>query len=562
MAIYRAEQARVSFASEPGHGGYLDYISASTQSGWAGTVDGAVIAGSRSFAFDGGGGGTLQVGHYIRIGTVGTATGGGFNAELRKVTKIDGATVYVDHPFGFHHLDDEVVSQTTISSAITGDSLLTFLPGIYDAVACPDLTPEITPYYFLNTYGNRNWSYAYRGRQTFNGSIANMILLNGFPIRFPIGSVATTGTDTGSGGGSTLNGATLKGQIEITVASATGYAAGDYIQIDVGTTSEVRQIVAVNSALIRLNYPLMIAHSTGVACNEVQAPYTHTITEEAELDSVAWNVLFRDSSLTQDNDFIRRYVGGMVGSATFSADEGGMLRFSWGGVNFLDMAHNQYNHVGVSGEIAKSSRALIDPTVEAGTTRNVGIGGARPRSGAALGNATYPTTEPYYFSQGALYFFGVPFARIRSFSIDINNNLEPRFYLNDTGSGRIVTEIQEQRRNYTMTAAIAMEDSASQSASTRTLWKELILEGNYGSGMQGFDVHMTFTRGANDTIVIKSPSNASTSSGGAGTGFGAQGCFITGAPHAVGGDSPVQIDTAILMRDLSIVITDSEGVYP
>ena len=146
--------------------------------------------------------------------------------------------------------------------------------------------------------------------------------------------------------------------------------------------------------------------------------------------------------------------------------------------------------------------------------------------------------------------------------MDINNNLEPRFYLNDSGSGRIVSEIQEQRRNYTMTAAIAMEDSGAASATTRTLWKELILEGNYGSGMQGFDIHMTFTRGANDTIVIKSPSNASTSSGGAGTGFGAQGCFITGAPHPVGGDSPVQIDTAILMRDLSIVVTDSEAVYP
>ena len=561
MAIYRAEQARVSFASEPGHGGYLDYISASTQSGWSGVVNGIVTAGSRSFAFDGGSG-TVAVDQYIRIGTVGTATAGGFNSELRKVTKVDGATVYVDHPFGFHHHDNEVVSQTTISSAITGDSLLTFLPGIYDAVACPDLTPEITPYYFLNTAGNRNWTYAYRGRQTCNGSIANMILLNGFPIRFPIGSVATTGTDAGSGGASTLSSGTTKGRIEAPLTDASGYAAGDYIQIGTGVTSEVRQVLSVASNQVRLNYPLMIAHDTGATCNEVIAPYTHTITEKAELDSVAWNVLFRDSSETAANDFVRRYVGGMVGSATFSADEGGMLRFSWGGVNFLDMAHNQYAMTGVSGEIAKASRALIDPTAEAGATGNVGIGGARPNTGGALGNATYPTTEPYYFSQGALYFFGVPFARIRSFSMDINNNLEPRFYLNDSGSGRIVSEIQEQRRNYTMTAAIAMEDSGAASATTRTLWKELILEGNYGSGMQGFDIHMTFTRGANDTIVIKSPSNASTSSGGAGTGFGAQGCFITGAPHPVGGDSPVQIDTAILMRDLSIVVTDSEAVYP
>jgi len=457
MAIYRAEQARVSFASEPGHGGYTDYISASTQSGWSGQLTEAVTAGSRSFIFDTNSGGSVAVGMYIRVGTLATGgTAGGFNAEIRKITKIsgtaNGSTVYVDHTFGFHHANNEVVSQTTIASAITGDSLLTFLPGIYDAVACPDLTPEITPYYFLNTAGNRNWTYAYRGRQTFNGSIANMILLNGFPIRFPIGSVATTGEDVGSGGAGTLT-ASSKGQIEVTVSSATGWAAGDYIQIDTGANAEVRQVLAVNSTQLRLNYPLMMSHGA-VLTNEVEAPFVHTITEQAELDSVAWNVLFRDSSETAANDFIRRYVGGMVGSATFSADEGGMLRFSWGGVNFLDMAHNQYAMTGVSGEIAKSSRALIDPTVEAGGTGNVGIGGARPNASGALGNAVYPTTEPYYFSQGALYFFGVPFARIRSFSIDINNNLEPRFYLNDTGSGRVVTEIQEQRRNYTMTAKL------------------------------------------------------------------------------------------------------------
>ena len=113
-----------------------------------------------------------------------------------------------------------------------------------------------------------------------------------------------------------------------------------------------------------------------------------------------------------------------------------------------------------------------------------------------------------------------------------------------------------------MTAQVAMEDSVASSANTRTLWKELVLEGNYGSGMQGFDIHMTFTRGANDTIVIKSPSNATTASGGASAGFGAQGCFITAAPHPVGGDSPIQLDVNILMRDLSIVVTDSEAVYP
>ena len=41
----------------------------------------------------------------------------------------------------------------------------------------------------------------------------------------------------------------------------------------------------------------------------------------------------------------RRYIGGIVDSATISASEGGMLMMSYDSVPFLDMIHNQANPI-------------------------------------------------------------------------------------------------------------------------------------------------------------------------------------------------------------------------
>ena len=588
MAIYRAEQARFSFASEAGHGGFPDFAHtyADASSAWSGDVATASIAGARSMSIERqSGSGTLALNELIRVGSrvsvaiSGNDKYGGFNAEIRKVVKIvnsSGAsvssagsgtyTIYVEQPFAFPHAASELAVEAN-PAGIDGDSYITFLPGVYEAVTVPDLTPELTPQYFLSTGASRNWTTVYRGRQTFNGSLSNFIMLNGYALKYGIGRAGTVGTAVGSGGASTLANNTQKGQTEIKLAAATNYTVGDHIQVDTGANAEVRVIASIDGTFttqFRLNYPLMNAHASGANCYEVVAPFVHTMTQDAELQSMTWNVFMRDTDEDADNDFVRRYVGGMVNTMTLSADEGEMLRCSWDNVNFLDMVHNQRLNVVTT---PKATSALIDPTAEAGATNNVGIGGDRPRiagtSPANLGHATYPTTEPYYFSQGELTFFGQTFARVRSFRLDVNNNIEPRFYINSDGTNRIVSDMQEQRREWRMTATIAMEDATASSTSTaKTLWRELILEGEYGSGMQGFDMVMTFTRGVDDTIVIKSPGNATTNNAGSGTGFGAQGCFIVSAPHNIGAESPLSLDVEILVRDVSIVCTDSVGVYP
>tara|TARA_R110000765_G_scaffold257177_1_gene357472 strand:- start:570 stop:1157 length:588 start_codon:yes stop_codon:yes gene_type:complete len=167
-----------------------------------------------------------------------------------------------------------------------------------------------------------------------------------------------------------------------------------------------------------------------------------------------------------------------------------------------------------------------------------------------------PSTEPYYFSQGSISLFDVEFARVTNFTININNNLEPRYFINNSGE-RTPSAIYEGRREYSMTATIVLPDSISSTATTRTLFKELLAEGDYSAGFTGFDIDLVFTRGANDTITITIPDD-----GTSGTGGNNQGAFLRSANTSVSTDNPVSTEVDILFRNMKIVVVDAEPVYP
>ena len=114
--------------------------------------------------------------------------------------------------------------------------------------------------------------------------------------------------------------------------------------------SEVRKFVSsvINTDYYKLNYPLQFDHAHGAGVREVNSAnsyYNHVITETADLDTVTWHVHMKETSensgLTAPitRNFDRRYVGGMIGSSTISAEEGGMVAMSWDSVNFLNMVH-------------------------------------------------------------------------------------------------------------------------------------------------------------------------------------------------------------------------------
>ena len=472
MGVYRSDQAQLTFAAEFGGQGADAEMIEATVSGSTALLAADVSAGSRTITVDTIATAALVVGDFIRIGTVaGTASATVNEHEVRRVEALSGTqqvgtspgnviTVLLDRATAFFHANNEEVKEAT---AIGGDATrndkakyITFIPGVYDTVDTPDPEMTIEGRRFLSTQSKRNFSVAYAGQQTLSGSVSDFILLNGWALRFPIGKVVTTPSAL-EGSTILLNGATKKGDVYISAdgANVSNLAVGDYINIDDGssTVSEVRRIIAEPASdTFKLDYPLQFDHDDDVSIDEVStsAYYTHVITETTDLDSMSWHVHMKDSTETAAKDFNRRYVGGMVNSATISAEEGGMVTMSWDDVEFLNMVHNQQEQTTVGTNLYNGA------SIQANMPRfglmqqidkdDINMGAMAVGSGND--GSGYPSTQPYYFSQGTIKYFGVEFARIRNFSISINNNNEARYYMGRQGArSRGPYEIHEGARD-------------------------------------------------------------------------------------------------------------------
>ena len=570
MAVYRNDQVDFSFSAEAALGGYFAPAEATLESsgGFSGALTAGVSAGSRTIAVDGDTMNDLTAGTtYVIIGNDAPTNIGSddlsLNSEIRRVVSFTGAgtssgVITLSAPLGYPHVDNCTVKEADLNSGVIqglgipeiGSDDVTmdhtrFTPGVWETIELPDPSMEIEPRYFLGTESKRNFYSAYKGQQSFSGTLSNFELLNGYPLRFPIGQVATKGTDSGAGASVTVTPDIAPGDFDFLIAAESGYTTGDYIQVGVSDSGleEVRKITYIDGDAVGtgdrvfVDYPFLIAHAAGVVCNEVTAPYNHVITETVALSPVTWQVRNRDSSETADNDWLRRYSVLKIGQATITGEDGGTLRMSWDSSPFINMQHNQYDSSAVTAPNNKYDAALSAVTVE------------------------FPTSQPYYFSQGSITLFGVEFARITNFTININNNLEPRYFIRDDGSERTPSEIFEGRREYSMTATVVLPDSTVGATSTeRTLFKELLAEGDYGSGMAGFDIDLVFTRTAStDLFTINIPANQD---GNSGTGGNNQGAFIRSANTSVSTDNPVSTEVDILFRNMSAEIIDSEPVYP
>jgi len=613
MGVYRSDQAQLTFAAEAAQGGDPEMMEGNPVSSSQATaaLDTDHNAGSRTISVDGVSN-TFVIGDFIRIGAVETSYASTTTEhEVRRIEAMDQAggnstnTFTLDRPTAFFHDNNDVVHEVDglgdegdVTRHGDNNKFITFIPGVYETFDTPDPEMSIEGRRFLSTASKRNVSVFYPGQQTLTGGVSGMVLLNGWPLRFPIGSVRTfpIASSTSSSTGLTLNGAVKKGDIYILLNAVTNLADGDYIVIgytsdDSNSTAEVRRIVDIISNRVKLNYPLSFDHATSTAVRECTSAsvYTHTINETVDLDTVSWHVHMKDSTETSGKDFDRRYVGGMIGSSTISAEEGGMLSMSWDSVNFLNMVHNVRNQKTVG---TASGDDYDGASVEANMPRfglmqtiDTDDVGEPSHNGGAVNDGTgYPTTSPYYFSEGTIKFFGQEFARIRSFSISISNGEEPRYYIGRQGSrARGPFEIREGAREYSMSASVVLPDadvvntalvSAASQDSALELFKQLLLEGDYGAGggsvyRRGFTATLKFERGTNDSITIDIPpetdggvGNPNASDGDISNQLNKQGIFINSAPHSITGDNPFQVDLDMVFRSLRITIVDSIPVYP
>ena len=574
MAVFRSDQAQFTFAVEAAPGGDPEMMEGTAGTGST-TLAAAYEAGSRAITVASAS--NFTVGDQIRIGTVaGTAADTVAAHEVRRIEFIDSVTFVLDRPTGFYHASGQEVKEVTAIGGAAArnddDKYITWIPGVYESVDTPDPEMAIEPRRFMGTQSKRNFAMAYKGQQTFSGSLSGIVLLNGIPLRYPIGKVVTTPSSVT--GTNTITAAAKKGDVFVVLANSTALAVGDYLNVDDGSTSvsEVRRLILNPAGTTwKLNCPLQFNHDSGASVAEcgAGATYTHVISESVSLDTVSWHVHMRDSGETVANDFDRRYVGGMIGSAGISAEEGGLVTMNWDSVNFLDMVHNQNNQTG-SQLYAGASVAASMPRyalMQKIDVDDVGQPGLNDGTG-------FPTTEPYYFSQGQIKLFGQEFARVRSFSLSISNGEEPRYYISRSGMGRHrgPSEIFEGPREYTMSCTVTLPDTAgatsSDQATAMEIFKQLLLEGDFGGtsaaqAMAGFTMMLRFDRGTNDSIIIDIPSSTTAGSPTAAShALNSQGAFIRTAPHGISTDNPFQVDMDILFRALKITVNDSVPVYP
>jgi len=249
------------------------------------------------------------------------------------------------------------------------------------------------------------------------------------------------------------------------------------------------------------------------------APYTHTISESNIMPSFAMHVTYNNTSVA--TALMRRYTGGKINRATISGSEGDFLKLALDEVLFVNYLHDQ----NTTDTASHYSAGVADVTI------------------------AYPATQPYLFSYGALSLAGTVFARIRSFSLSISQNLDAKYYITTgaPGGNNLPYEYREGQRQYQLNVTVDIEDAA--------LYRELVRMGTYTSSFTGFQVIISFTRGANDSIVLTMPTTTPA------TGLDAMGCLIQSAPHNIVTDPVVSVPLTIIGRNLGIVVTDAIASY-
>jgi hypothetical protein len=695
MAIYRPDQAQLSFASEGAQGADSELkVAAYKGSGAVALTLAALTPGMSEIHYTDLATSTWTVGDFVQIGvltsvaTTAVAASHTNPYEVRRieyvsVTNSTTGTIRLDRPVAFNHkADSRIIEVDAAANSAAQEALsipsMRFIPGAYTSVTVPDLTPTLEPRYFLGNGNRRNFTEVYRGSQAYSGSLGGVTALNGFMLRFGIGDVRTALLTDNDYGLATflVNGTASAGDMHIYVDGAgaaisthdTALAAGAFVQIidkntvigaaqtavhdggdgtaflndgdatfvtagvqvgdiiynttgkgvgRVGTVNSETRLTpdangfkgnqddfddgdkyliitqgtnpvaastvsgtvsaGANTGTVTGTYKVARTIATGPMTDifletplkedyadnsfiipfvdESTSVYQHVITESNLLPTMTWHLRMLDSS--EGNPFIRRSLGGMVDSMSISADEGGMLTVGWDTVNFMGTVHNLENHLTAS------------TNLYSGDSAGAGMPGFAVMHDVTDSDIDFDTTEPYYFSEGAVYIGGAAdtreeFARIRDFSISVSNAVEQRYYISSrhgNGRRRGPNEMREGRREYTFSATVSLNDSSDTTGTdiggALELYKQLLLEGNYGSGSQGFNVRLTFVRGTNDTMVIDLPGDAT-----AATGLAQGGVFLRGAPHDIGEDPTMQTSIDCVARNMKIVITDGVPVYP
>lgn len=218
---------------------------------------------------------------------------------------------------------------------------------------------------------------------------------------------------------------------------------------------------------------------------------------DGRVPSMTMQVAYRDTSATAV--LIRNFIGGKINKATLSAAETEELRLSIEEILFTNVNHNRS---GVFG---------YNAAVSIGTDPGISDAGR------------------YIFSGAEIQAFGMTICRARRFSLSIDNQLEYRYYLCNTGGSdklQLPNDIVEGKRAYKLDLELDLGDPSTD----LELFDYLMLQGATGTGSKvvGTTVVLSFTaqpsEGGGSFIIYCSPNSLTTT---------APGGVLTSAKHNI-----------------------------
>jgi hypothetical protein len=161
------------------------------------------------------------------------------------------------------------------------------------------------------------------------------------------------------------------------------------------------------------------------------------------------------------SNFVVNYKGCKVARTVWNFEEGNPVNY---GVDFIarDMRHNIGQDDGTGSNTETLKYAALQTTAGADTESSLPV--TIPPN--YMKNIRV-TEQPHFFSRVELTFQGSPIARFRRFSITVDNQLDPRYYLTQNASTtpaddrQILHEILEGRRNVSFSGSLDMDNSGS-----------------------------------------------------------------------------------------------------
>jgi len=159
------------------------------------------------------------------------------------------------------------------------------------------------------------------------------------------------------------------------------------------------------------------------------------------------------------SNFVVNYKGCKVARTVFNFEEGAPVNY---GVDFIarDMRHN-IGQDGLIGSAIKTHKyGALQTTIGADTESTLPV-----TVPPAYMKDIRVTEQPHFYSRVELTFQGAAIARFRRFSITVDNQLDPRYYLTQNASTtpaddrQILHEILEGRRNISFSGLLDLDDS-------------------------------------------------------------------------------------------------------